>query len=369
MQSEHSPPRSKVHVIAHRGASGHVPEHSIASYSLAADLGADYIELDLVLSRDGIFHAIHDLRLDSTTNVADFAEYKERLKTSSIDGKLLTGYFVDDFDSTELKKLRLKQRLPNTRSNRFDNLLEIPTLTDVLEAVDKMKNPDGQRPGLYLELKHPNYFRSLGFSMEDMVLKSLVDAGYAINDATADLSRAVAPVVLQCFTSESLVYLRSRCDLPLVQLLGLSDGQEIKDVWNASNLDEIMIYANGVGPPTSFFSHSEVDYSVASYMIHQATTRGMVVHPYVLKSDSETHRNSTEETIYFLCCLEVSGIFTDYTDRTSQIAELTLRDPSLCINICPTKFNLSVTEPYDITAPVMCILCLILSFLFFRKKS
>ena len=140
--------RTKAHVIAHRGASGYVPEHSIASYSLAADLGADYIELDLVLSKDGIFHAIHDLRLDSTTNVADLSEFKNRSKTTSINGKVLTGYFVDDFNSTELKRLRLKQRLPDTRSNLFDNLLEIPTLTDVLAAAGKMKTPAGRKPGV-----------------------------------------------------------------------------------------------------------------------------------------------------------------------------------------------------------------------------
>ena len=364
--------RTKAHVIAHRGASGYVPEHSIASYSLAADLGADYIELDLVLSKDGIFHAIHDLRLDSTTNVADFSEFKNRSKTTSINGKVLTGYFVDDFNSTELKRLRLKQRLPDTRSNLFDNLLEIPTLTDVLAAAGKMKTPAGRKPGLYVELKHPNYFRSLGFSMEDMVLEALVDANYVIKDITVDLFHAVGPVVLQCFTSTSLVYLKSKCNLPLVQLLELSDGQEIRDVWNAPNLDAMMVYANGVGPPTSFFSNSEMNYTVASNMMLQATSRGMVVHPYVIKSDSEIQRNSTEETLYFLCCLEVSGIFTDYTDRTSQLAELTLRDPFVCRSICPSKLFPRSTVGIDPDLPgifVHLLICLVCYYLCFRNPS
>jgi glycerophosphoryl diester phosphodiesterase len=351
-------------VIGHRGASGYVPEHSLAAYMLAVGLGADYIEPDLVISKDGIFYALHDLLLDLTTNVADFPEFADRLTTRDVDGVSYTGFFVSDFDSSELKLLRLKQRLSITRTTVFDNTLTMPTLTEIFQMTNNLTSSSGRKVGLYIELKHPNYYRSINFSMEDMILKSLTDANYVIKNVKADLFRRVAPIVIQCFEPETLIYLRSQCDLPLVQLVGVTETQHIADVWNGANLDRITKYANGIGPPTSFFTDSQVSYSKATYMIDQARTRKMVVHPYVLKSDSEMKGNSSSETLFFVCCLEIDGIFTDYADRTRVAVAQTSANPLICANICPEKFQLVGVEPYDLTYPVA-VLCVIVSIAYY----
>lgn len=359
-------------VIAHRGASGYVPEHSLAAYMLAVGLGADYIEPDLVLSKDGIFYALHDLLLDLTTNVADFSEFADRLTTRDVDGVSYTGFFVSDFDSSELKLLRLKQRLANTRTTVFDDSLTMPTLTEIFRMMKNLTSSSGRKVGLYMELKHPNYYKTINFNMEDMILRSLTDANYAIKNVRADLFQTVAPIVIQCFEPETLIYLRSQCDLPLVQLVGLSGNQRIADVWNGANLDMITKYANGIGPPTSFFTDSQVSYSKATYMLDQARTRKMVVHPYTLKSDSEMNGNSSAEALFFVCCLEIDGIFTDYADRTRIAVAQTSANPFICADICPEKFPLLTAEPYDMTVQ-LAVFCAILSigyfFNFFRPAK
>jgi glycerophosphoryl diester phosphodiesterase len=331
--------RKRTKIIAHRGASSYIPEHSLAAYSVAFNLGADYIEPDLVLSKDGIFFALHDLLLDGVSDISQHPEFSDRLTTKIVGGKSYTGYFVSDFLSTELKTLHLRQRLPSTRSTLFDGLLKIPTLTEIVTAHKEFQSRSDRIIGMYIELKHPIYYKSLGFSMEDMILKFLTDEGYPVSGISSDLSKSVAPVVIQCFTPETLISLRSKCDLPLVQLLGLSGTQTVDDVWNARNLDVIMGYANGVGPPTAFFSNDVIDFKTASYMALQATERNLVLHPYVIKSDEEMRGNSTRENLFFICCLGVDGIFTDYTDRTRVAVELTYHDPSICKTICPEKFT------------------------------
>jgi glycerophosphoryl diester phosphodiesterase len=124
------------HIIAHRGASGYLPEHSIPAYELAINLLTNYIEPDLCLTKDGIFIAMHDLLLDDTTNVADISIYKNRISTKIIDGKNLTGYYVSDFLYSELQILRLKQRL-NGRSILYDGLFQIPSLEMIIQLVQK----------------------------------------------------------------------------------------------------------------------------------------------------------------------------------------------------------------------------------------
>lgn len=124
------------HIIAHRGASGYLPEHSIPAYELAINLLTNYIEPDLCLTKDGIFIAMHDLLLDDTTNVADVSIYKNRISTKVIDGKNLTGYYVSDFLYSELQILRLKQRL-NGRSILYDGLFQIPSLEMIIQLVQK----------------------------------------------------------------------------------------------------------------------------------------------------------------------------------------------------------------------------------------
>lgn len=342
----------KTTIIAHRGASGYIPEHSLEAYSLAIDTGADYVEPDLVLSKDGIFFALHDLLLDDTTNILDYPQFLDRAKTRSVEGRDYTGYFASDFDAQELKLLRLKQRLPKTRSSIFDNQFEMPTLTEIFELMSNHSKVNRNKVGLYIELKHPSYHTILGFSMEDMILKSLSDAHYSTININPSLLNNVAPIVIQCFNPETLISLRSKCDLPLVQLIAVSNKQKIDDVWNLPLLSLIKEYANGIGPPLNIFTDENIDYEIAELMINQAKSQDLVVHPYVLKSDNEIvsspspyNGNSTKEGLFFICCLDIDGIFTDYTDRTKTIVELTHFNPLICSDICPSKF-LNNTTPY-----------------------
>ena len=353
----------KTDVIAHRGASGYVPEHSLEAYLLAVSLGADYVEPDLVLSKDGIFFALHDILLDDTTNIADHPQFANRRKTGLVEGVVYTGYFVSDFTAAELKLLRLQQRLPLTRSTLLDGFLEIPKLTEIFALVSNLTSMSGRRIGLYPELKHPIYFNSLGFPMEDMVLEYIAAANYSIRGVNPSLINEIAPIVIQSFIPEALIYLRTKCDLPLVQLMarydlyGYGPNQlRLSDVWNATNLDLISQYASGVGPPVTFFTDDiNGDYQTAKYMTSQARARGLAVHPYVLRWDSEVSsksfdRNATKETLFFVCCLEVDGIFTDYTDRTRQAVELAFVDPTRCADICPSKFAVVPSNMRGISA-------------------
>ena len=336
--------RRRTAIIAHRGASGYLPEHSLASYLLAIDIGTDYIEPDLVLSKDGTFFALHDLLLDDVTNIKDFPEYQNRTTTRTVEGYSFTGYFVSDFTAKELKRLRLKQRLPDTRSTLFDGEFEIPLLTEIFDLVRDKKSTSGKKMGIYPELKHPLYYQDLGFNMEDKLLKALTDNGYAIKGMDPSLFNYIAPVVIQCFIPETLISLRKKCDLPLLQLQELLSNQTISDVWNTKNLDYISTYANGVGPSLTFFTDKSLDYEAAQKMMDQATERKLIVHPYVLRADQEMMAasrflgNSTRETYFFTCCLNIDGIFSDYSDRTRQAVEATYRDPNICADICPSKF-------------------------------
>ena len=156
-------------IISHRGASGYIPEHSIPAYQLAMDLNTDYIEPDLCLSQDGVFVALHDLLLDDTTDIASYPQYSNRKRTQEVDGETLTGYFVSDFAISELKQLRLNQRLPQ-RTQIYNGLFQIPTLDEIINLVQLQYNKTGILYGIFPELKHPSYFKSLGFNMDDMLL-------------------------------------------------------------------------------------------------------------------------------------------------------------------------------------------------------
>jgi glycerophosphoryl diester phosphodiesterase len=131
----------KTNIIAHRGAFGHFPEHTIAGYNLALELGSDYVELDLVLSKDNIFFAFHDILLDEITNIKEIDILQQRISTRVVNGEEITGYFVCDFTSIELKQIKIRQRYLSTRSHYFDNIYEIPTLSEIVQMVKSYFNP------------------------------------------------------------------------------------------------------------------------------------------------------------------------------------------------------------------------------------
>jgi glycerophosphoryl diester phosphodiesterase len=223
---------ANVVVIAHRGASGERPEHTLESYQLAIDQGADYIEPDLVMTRDGELIARHENEIGGTTDVADHPEFASRHRTQIIDGETMTGWFTEDFTLGEIKTLRARERLPalRPRNRTFDDQFTIPTFDEILAlATATNARRDGEpRIGVYPETKHPAHFTGLDLPQEQAVLRAL---------DRHDYGREGSPVFIQSFDPGNLRQLRDMTHLPLVQLLEYQLG----------DLEEIAGYADAIG--------------------------------------------------------------------------------------------------------------------------
>ncbi|WP_232547044.1 esterase-like activity of phytase family protein [Propioniciclava soli] len=206
-----------VPVVAHRGASGYRPEHTLAAYQLAIEQCADAIEPDLVMTADGVLVDRHENEIGGTTDVATRAEFAGRRTTKTIDGTAVTGWFTEDFTLAELRTLRAKERLPQLRpgSAEFDGLYVVPTFSEVVDLARHSRTCDGQQVAVVPEIKHPSYFGSIGLAMEDAVVDTLRAAG---------LNRRSAPVAIQSFEVNNLVYLSQRSPVTLVQLVNCSGG-------------------------------------------------------------------------------------------------------------------------------------------------
>jgi len=222
----------RVIVIAHRGASGERPEHTIESYRLAIDQGADYIEPDLVMTLDGALVARHENEISGTTDVAEHPEFAARRRSQVVDGEPVTGWFTEDFTLEEIKTLRARERLADLRpANRaFDGRFSIPTFEEIMQLVRDVnrRRKGGAEIGVYPETKHPAHFAGLGLPQEAAVLKTLQAFGYAGEGS---------PVFIQSFDPHNLRQLRDMTRLPLVQLLE----HEIGD------LDRVAQYADAIG--------------------------------------------------------------------------------------------------------------------------
>ena len=205
---------SSITVIAHRGASGERPEHTLESYRLAIEEGADYIEPDLVMTRDGVLIARHENEIGGTTDVAQHPEFAARRRTQLIDGVSMTGWFTEDFTLSEIKTLRARERLPELRpQNRsFDGSFSVPTFDEIMQLVLRANGQAGRnRPiGVYPETKHPAHFAGIGLPLELALLDALRRHRYAERGS---------PVFIQSFDPLNLQQLRRMTQLPLVQLL------------------------------------------------------------------------------------------------------------------------------------------------------
>lgn len=229
MSNRGSATRHRPTVIGHRGACGYVPEHTLLSYFLAAQQGADYIEPDLVMTQDGALVARHENEIGATTDVAARREFASRKTAKKVDGVEVEGWFVEDFTLAEIKMLRARERIPQLRpaNGRFDGQLEIPTFEEILalvQSIDRQRIEAGrqmairsgvepvrpQRIGVYPETKHPSYFAGLGLAMATPLLDALERWDFAGPDA---------PVFIQSFEVGNLMELRERTHLPLVQLI------------------------------------------------------------------------------------------------------------------------------------------------------
>jgi glycerophosphoryl diester phosphodiesterase len=223
---------SGIVVIAHRGASGERPEHTLESYGLAIEEGADYIEPDLVVTRDGVLIARHENEISGTTDVAEHPEFAARRRTQIIDGESFGGWFTEDFTLSEIKTLRARERLPELRpqNRRFDGQFAVPTFDEIMQLVmSANRRPGRNRPiGVYPETKHPAHFAAIGLAQELSLLDTLQRYQYA---------KRGSPVFIQSFDARNLRQLRRMTQLPLVQLLE----NELGDV------GEIAKYADAIG--------------------------------------------------------------------------------------------------------------------------
>jgi glycerophosphoryl diester phosphodiesterase len=205
---------SEIVVIAHRGASGERPEHTLESYRLAIEEGADYIEPDLVMTCDGVLIARHENEIGGTTDVAQHPEFASRRRTQIIDGESMTGWFTEDFSLSEIKRLRARERLGALRPQNlpYDGRFSVPTFDEIMQLVlTANRQPGANRPiGVYPETKHPAHFTGIGLPLELTLLDTLKRYGYA-DDAS--------PVFIQSFDARNLRQLRGMTKLPLVQLL------------------------------------------------------------------------------------------------------------------------------------------------------
>ena len=301
-------------VIAHRGASGLRPEHTIASYTLAIEMGADFIEPDLVLTKDDVFVARHENDITGTTDVAKHPEFAARRTVKIIDGERHDGWFTEDFTLAELKTLRAVERLPKVRPDnaKYDGQFEIPTFAEVIALAKK------HHVGIYPETKHPTYFAGIGHPMEARLVAQLKAAGW---------SKPRDPVFIQSFEVENLKRLHKMTGIRLIQLMDASgapaDGaaSSYAAMATPAGLKAVAAYAYGIGPNKDMIQKGD---GAPSTLVADAHAAGLRLHPWTFRAenmflppnlrtgtDPVAHGKLTDEITHFLN-LGVDGFFTDF---------------------------------------------------------
>jgi glycerophosphoryl diester phosphodiesterase len=342
-------------VIGHRGGgSGYLPEHTLEAYALGIEFGADFVEPDLVATKDGHLIARHEPNLIGTTNVLTLPQFASRRRTVLLDGAPTDGFWASDFTLAEIKTLRAVQPLPE-RGTDWDGKYQIPTLPEIIDFVKRKSAEKGRTIGIYPETKHPTYHQSIGLPLEDRLLEVLRRAGW---------NQRGAPVFIQSFETANLRYLRTRTELPLIQLVDADDvapngaitfaapydkpydwvvsGRTglFSDLLTPAGLAEVATYADGIGPWKPYIRSSacirviggacqdangdgkidEADRALLppTDLIPRAHALGLLVHAYTFRSEprrlASDYKGSPAAEYRSFFELGVDGLFSDFAD-------------------------------------------------------
>ncbi|MGQ0574272.1 MAG: glycerophosphodiester phosphodiesterase [Pseudonocardia sp.] len=301
-------------VIAHRGASGHRPEHTLAAYELAARMGADFLEPDLVSTADGVLVARHEPEIGATTDVATRPELAGRRTTKVVDGERRTGWFVEDLTLAELRTLRAVERIPAVRPGNaaYDGRFGVPTFAEILQLRARLSRELAREIGVYPETKHPSYFARLGLALEPALVADLVAAG---------LNHAGAPVFVQSFEPGNLRLLRGMTPVALVQLLDgcgtPADGspRSYADLRTPAGLAGISRYAAAVGPAKELVlprSGGE-----PTPLVADAHAAGLAVHAWTFRDEPRFRTPGCAAAVDEYAAFAragVDGVFSDHPD-------------------------------------------------------
>ncbi len=320
-----------VAVIAHRGASGERPEHTMAAYTLAMEQGADFIEPDLVMTKDGVLVARHENEISGTTDVALRREFASRKATKTIDGQSVAGWFTEDFTLAELKTLRARERLPLMRfaNTSFDGKQTVPTFEEILTLLDDHRAKTGKRVGVYPEIKHGIYFDGLKLGMETPLLAALTKHGY---------TKKSDPVFIQSFEVGNLERLRKRTKLRLVQLMSETGGPADRADFTyaamatPAGLKRIATYADAIGPSKAMIVPRDAEgKSLApTALVGLAHKARLQVHVWTFRAENSflplelrsgndpTARGNLAAELRQFYALGVDGVFSDFPGAAVQ---------------------------------------------------
>jgi glycerophosphoryl diester phosphodiesterase len=305
-------------VIGHRGASGHRPEHTLAAYELAIDQGADFVEPDLVITKDGVLVARHEHRIDETTDVA--VRFPQRRTIKRVGTRADTGWFVEDFTLAELRNIRATERLA-TRSQAYNGQFGVPTFDEVLDLVARKSRETGRAIGVFPETKSPSYFREIGLPLEEPLVAALKRRG---------LDRSDAPVFIQSFEVANLKRLRAMTQVRLVQLIDASGAPDDAAVAGVATyaamvtpagLREVARYAAGVGLAKRLIVPVQRDGTTLppTTVVADAHAVGLLVHAWTFRSDAQflprAYGGDHAAEYREFAALGVDGVFSDFPDH------------------------------------------------------
>lgn len=314
-------------VIAHRGASGLLPEHTLEAYRLAIEQGAHFVEPDLVSTRDGILIARHENELSDTTDVE--AKFPDRKAVKTVDGREVEGWFAEDFTLSEIRTLRAEQRLP-FRDQSMNGRYSIPTFDEVLALTQAESARQGRPIGVYPETKHPTYHQMIDLQLEESLVAALDQAGLSATDDW---------VFIQSFEVQNLKKLSAMTELRLVQLLGFGSsapydqtaaetGLTYADMITDAGLKDIASYADGIGPWKVLIVPRDEEGNTtfpATDLITRAHAAGLLVHAYTFRDEPRylaiTYNEDPLHEYQYFYDLGLDGVFTDFPSTALQAIE------------------------------------------------